>query len=607
MKQPVAHKIKLGLGLTLLMLLVVGFGSGWNWLLIYALVMTLGTLVGLVQLTLSTQSLQPSEEAPRSQPSETMLATLVTAAPCPMLVHTNQGEILAVSQTWVGLSGYNQADIPTIADWLEQTGSQTDRSQGKPSATQNIPDGEYSIRTKAGEWRVWEFSSAPLEQPLDQRPLILTLASDITERNQAEDSLRQQIETLMQANRLKDDFLTIVSHELRTPLNSILGWATLLRSRQFEAEKITQALEIIERNARAQAQLINDLLDIASLLRGKIRLHLCPLNLAALLEASVNTMRPTAEAKQIQIYSDIPPDKALVSGDLERLQQVIWNLLSNAIKFTPVGGWVEIILSVVPSDSFPQKPGEKQSGYVQIQIQDTGQGISPEFLPYIFERFRQADSSITRSSGGLGLGLAIVRQLLELHQGSIAADSAGEGQGSTFTIRLPLLEAVPDPVKPGEPTITTPPISFPLKGYMILVVDDEGDNLEVMETILTQQGATILTARSAAGALEHMIHSQPDLLISDIGMPEADGYELIRQVRSLPRERGGQIPAIALTAYVREEDRLRALAAGFQQHMAKPIDATELSAIAAHLLQSTHKQPGTWKPVASPSCPNSRN
>lgn len=595
--------MKLGLGFTLLILLVVGSGSGWNWLLIYALVMTFVAVTGLVQLNFRTQQRPALEvEVKRSHLPATLLTELVTAAPCPIMVHTTGGEVLAVSQSWVRLSGYGPSDIPTIDHWLKQTSGQR---QSVPDS-RAIPGGEYSIRTKTGERRIWEFSSAPLGELIDHRPLILTLAQDITERKQAEISLRQQIETLTQANRLKEDFLTIVSHELRTPLNSILGWATLLRSRQFEAEKVTQALEIIERNARAQTQLINDLLDIASLLRGKIRLHLSPLNLASLLEASVSTMRPTAEAKQLQIYSHIPSDNVMVLGDLERLQQVIWNLLSNAIKFTPPGGWVEIILSVVASAPASAGSDEQPGGYVQIQIQDTGRGISPEFLPYIFERFRQADSSITRSNGGLGLGLAIVRQLLELHQGSIAADSAGEDQGSTFTIRLPLLETVSTGEEASEPPTGNTSTAFPLAGYTILVVDDEVDNLEVVRTILTQQGSTVLIARSAAAALEQMTQSRPDLLISDIGMPEADGYELIRQVRSLPDKRDSQIPAIALTAYVREEDRQRALAAGFQQHLAKPVDTTELSRMATRLLQ-THRPLEGWETVPSSCHPNSQN
>ncbi|MBD2170925.1 PAS domain S-box protein [Anabaena cylindrica FACHB-318] len=419
---------------------------------------------------------------------------------------------------------------------------------------------------------------------------VLSLVLDVTERIQAEKALRQselmvteeraqalereraaRIE-LERASRMKDEFLAIVSHELRSPLNGILGWSRLLRTRKLSPEKIEQALESIERNAQAQTQLIEDLLDISRIIRGNIRLLVRPTKLIPVIQAALDTVRPIANTKSIQIISRLNFDIGLVSADPERLQQVIWNLLSNAVKFTPEGGRVEICLEQVETN-------------VQIQVIDTGTGISPEFLPYVFDRFRQADATTTRNQGGLGLGLAIVRNLVELHNGKVSVASPGEGQGATFTVQLPLL-ATYSTLTPEEPLIqrqTAWDTKVQIKGLKILAVDDEPDTREFLKTALEQYGAIVTTAASTREALKLLQLVKPDVLLSDIGMPNEDGYALIRQIRALSSEQGGNVPAAALTAYTRQSDRLQALTAGFQIHISKPIEPIQLLKIVATL------------------------
>lgn len=424
-------------------------------------------------------------------------------------------------------------------------------------------------------------------------------------------SLQQQTEQLSQTNRIKDEFLAVLSHELRTPLNPILGWARLLRTKQYDAITTARALEIIERNAKTQTQLIEDLLDVSRILRGKLSLTIAPVDLIATVQAALETVQLAAEAKTIDLQFTISdfelnnagetssltnsaepldpltsspaahsPDqnpnpkvqnpKLQVLGDANRLQQVVWNLLSNAIKFTPQGGRVEVRLQSSPP-------------HAQIIVTDTGQGINPDFLPYVFDYFRQADGSTTRIFGGLGLGLAIVRHLVELHGGTIEAASAGEGQGATFTLQLPLLQSQRPHLEPTSPAAM--PI-IPLQGIRILVVDDDKDALEYIAFLLEQSGALVLATMSATDALETLRQAKPDLLISDIGMPNQDGYMLLHQVRQLPSDQGGQIPAIALTAYARDEDCHQALSAGFQTHLAKPIEPDRLIATVTQLVEA---------------------
>jgi PAS domain S-box-containing protein len=371
------------------------------------------------------------------------------------------------------------------------------------------------------------------------------------------------------ANRSKDEFLAIVSHELRSPLNAILGWAKLLRSRTFDANTTNRALETIERNATAQTQLIEDLLDISRIIHGKIQLKPRSIDLMTVIAAAIDTVNLAAHAKNIQLALPQAPTIGFVTGDPERLQQVVWNLLSNAIKFTPAGGRVEIDLATVtPSDS--------PLSYAQISVSDTGIGIDAEFLPQVFDRFLQADSTSTRAHGGLGLGLAIVRQLVELHGGSIEVDSLGRSKGATFTVKLPL-----EIGKNHQQTaIDRQAVAPNLEGLRILVCDDEADIRDYEVAVLEIFGAKVFAVSNAATALE-VLQSQPlDILLSDIGMPEEDGYTLIQKVRNLPMH----IPAIALTAYAREEDRYNAISAGFQMHLTKPVEPNQLVAAIANLV-----------------------
>ncbi|MEH2372412.1 AAA family ATPase [Nostoc sp.] len=366
------------------------------------------------------------------------------------------------------------------------------------------------------------------------------------------------------ANRIKDEFLAVLSHELRTPLNPILGWAKLMRSRKLDQATSDRALETIERNAKLQTQLIEDLLDVSRILQGKLNLNFDPINLVSVIEAAIETVRLSAQAKSIQIQTILKSGVGEVLGDANRLQQVIWNILSNAIKFTPTGGEVKIKLEQVDSQ-------------VQICVTDTGKGIAPEFLPYVFDYFRQADGATTRKFGGLGLGLAIVRHLVELHGGTVQAESLGEGQGATFTVKLPCLEDESKGIKDEKNNSSLVATQFlPLSGLEILVVDDDADMREFLPFMLEQYGASVTVAASAIEALTALSQSQPNLIISDIGMPEMDGYMLMRQVRSLEPEQGGTIPAIALTAYAGEMDHQQAIAVGFQLHISKPVDPEEL-------------------------------
>jgi PAS domain S-box-containing protein len=391
-----------------------------------------------------------------------------------------------------------------------------------------------------------------------------SLAIDNARLYRAAQRARAQAEA---ANRVKDEFLAVLSHELRTPLNPILGWAKMLRgNRKLDEHRTALALDTIERNANLQAQLIEDLLDISRILQGKLRLTMSSLNLAPIIEAAIGTVQLSAEAKAIQLHWDSAPTVGQVLGDPNRLQQIIWNLLSNAIKFTPQGGQVEIRLAQVGTRA-------------QITVIDRGKGISADFLPYVFDAFRQADGTTTRTFGGLGLGLSIARHLVELHGGTITAHSAGEGQGATFTVTLPLI-AVPSKSKQGTAAAQ---FSLDLSHICALAIDDDSDSLELLTFILEEHGARVVAAASAELALAAMSQFKPDILVSDIGMPGMDGYMLIRQVRSRAAEQGGDIPAIALSAYAGEYDQEQARLAGFQLHLPKPVEPMELVAAIVNL------------------------
>lgn len=396
----------------------------------------------------------------------------------------------------------------------------------------------------------------------------LVLAEELAHRTALAIDNSQLYHQAQEANRIKDEFLAVLSHELRSPLNPILGWTKLLLTRKFDEQGTKRALETIERNAKLQTQLIEDLLDVSRILRGKMVLNITPVDLKATIEAALETVKLAAQAKSIQIQTQLNPNVGLVSGDANRFQQVIWNLLSNAVKFTPAQGHVEIRL-------------EKVGAYAQIQVIDTGKGINSDFLPYVFEYFRQADSTTTRQFGGLGLGLAIVRHLVELHGGLIFAESPGEGLGATFSVRFPLMASV------QSPTLDKPQdlVDTELTGVQILVVDDEADARELVAFILEQYGAQVTVAASAQEALAVLDRSVPKILLSDIGMPETNGYQLMQQVRSRSPQAGGQVSAIALTAYAGEYDQKQALAAGFQLHLPKPVEAERLVKAIARLLK----------------------
>ncbi|HEY9638872.1 MAG TPA: ATP-binding protein, partial [Coleofasciculaceae cyanobacterium] len=384
-------------------------------------------------------------------------------------------------------------------------------------------------------------------------------------------SLQGRTEQLVQANRIKDEFLAVLSHELRTPLNPILGWAKLLRTKTHDPAVVERALETIERNAQLQTDLIGDLLDVSRILQGKLSLQVGRVDLTATLAAAIETVRLAAEAKSIHLITLLDPTVGYIAGDSGRLQQVIWNLLSNAIKFTPQGGQVEIRLEALDTQ-------------VRLQVKDTGKGISPDFLPYVFDTFRQADGATTRKFGGLGLGLSIVRHIVELHGGTVKAESLGEGQGATFTICLPLLRTDPETRLRHGFSAEAPD----LQGLKVLVVDDEADSRELITFILEQAGATVTQASSAKEALHALAQTPADVLVSDIGMPEMDGYALIRQIRSQSPQQGGKMLAIALTAYAGEVDYQQSLAAGFQAHIPKPIEPEQLvKAIANQLIRQS--------------------
>jgi signal transduction histidine kinase len=378
--------------------------------------------------------------------------------------------------------------------------------------------------------------------------------------------LRAEAEEL---SRLKDEFLATMSHELRTPLNAIFGWITLLRTRRLDEATQERALETIERNARAQKRLIEDLLDVSRIVTGKVALELVTVDPRRVVEAALETMHPAAQTKGLKIVPLLDTGAGTVRGDFARLQQVVCNLLSNAIKFTDAGGHVEVCLA-------------RRNGEVEISVVDSGQGIKPEFLPLVFDRFRQEDGSISRRHGGLGLGLAIVRHLVELHAGSVDAQSAGEGKGAKFIVRLPVREANLLPRMSEAPVggMVTPAM---LMGLRLLIVDDDPGARELISGMLEGFGAQVIVADGGQAALKLLFAERPDVLIADLGMPEMDGYALIEQVRALDPDFGGKTPAVAVTAYASPQDRLRALQAGYQNHVAKPVEAEELAIVIASL------------------------
>ena len=403
------------------------------------------------------------------------------------------------------------------------------------------------------------------------------IARNISDRKQAERERTLLLEREQEAranaesaNRIKDQFLATVSHELRTPLNAILGWVRLLSTGTLDGATVKRAIETIEHSARAQARLIDDLLDVSRITSGKLQLNLENVNLTQIIQTSMETIRPLAETKSMTIQTKLEPEAAIVAGDGTRLKQVVWNLLSNAVKFTSQGGTIEVTL--------------RRSGpHAEMKVKDSGIGIKSEFLPFLFDPFRQADAKDTRRHGGLGLGLAIVRHIVEMHGGTVLAESEGEGHGATFTVYLPVKETQLQE-RPARPKIAGEKLPN-LHHVRALVVDDEDSAREIVAAVLKQCGAEVAAVSSADDALVALAEWHPNVLISDIAMPDQNGYELISRIRALEPHQGGDIPAVALTAYAKSEDRLRALSAGFQTHVAKPIEPSELAMIVAGLLQ----------------------
>ena len=430
--------------------------------------------------------------------------------------------------------------------------------------------------------RAYEYTFVPLFDSEGTVEAVAGITHDITDRKQAEiereqllaraQAAREQAET---ANRIKDEFLAVLSHELRSPLNPILGWSKLLRGGKLDDTRTEYALETIERNAQLQVQLIDDLLDISRILSGKLTLNVAPVDLSFITSAALETVRLAAEAKALQIQTILSPTVGRVNGDAGRLQQVIWNLLSNAVKFTPTGGCITLKLDSVGTNA-------------HIQVTDTGKGINPDFLPYVFEYFRQEDGATTRKFGGLGLGLAIVRQIVELHGGTVTVASLGEGQGATFTVQIP----VAPQSSPLPPFKVASEAMIDLSDVHILVIDDDADSRGFVAYVLEQVGAIVTSAASGQDALQSITVSMPDLIISDIGMPEMDGYMLMQHIRTL--KEGSTVPAIALTAYASEMDQKQALAAGFQEHLSKPLEPAKLMMTIAHLLSRFPDRAANW-------------
>ena len=492
------------------------------------------------------------------------------------------GFIIDANDAFLQLAGYTRDQFATLdrINWRELTPVEykdlDDRALLEVQATgvSKIYEKEYLHRN--GKRVPIVLGIALLN---DSKDNCVAFVLDITDRKSAEkecDRLLEREKTARQqaeiANKIKNEFLGVLSHELRTPLNSVLGWSKMLRTRKFDEKTTNHALETIERNAKLQTQLIEDLLDVSHILQGKLNLNICPVSLVMVVEAALKTVQLAAQAKSIQIQTIFAPTLGQVIGDPNRLQQVVWNLLSNAVKFTPTGGRVEIRLM-------------EAANQAQIQVSDTGKGISPDFLSYVFDYFRQADGTTTRTFGGLGLGLAIVRKVVEMHGGKVQAESPGEGSGATFTVELPLLVRSEDVRYEENESLDCEPESSLLSNTQVLVVDDEPDIRDLITFILQDYGVEVTAVSSAQEALQALSESIPDVLISDIGMPKTDGYMLMREVRARSPQQGGHVPAIALTAYAGEMNQQQALAAGFQIHISKPVDPDVLVKAIADLIE----------------------
>ncbi|AFZ32468.1 PAS/PAC sensor hybrid histidine kinase [Gloeocapsa sp. PCC 7428] len=529
----------------------------------------------LEQLSTALRELQVTEETIR------LLLSAVQQSRDSILITTEKldppgPEIVYVNPAFSQMTGYAIEEVLGKTPRLLQ-GANTNRKVLKDlrkHLLEGIPfHGEAINYHKDGTEFFVEWNITPIRNINHSITHFIAIQRDITTRKhmeqerdrllQREQAMRTEAEA---ANRVKDEFLATLSHELRTPLTPILGWSKLLQSNKLPEDKLQEALVSIEQHAKRQAQLVDDLLDISRIIQGKLTLNLTAVSLVTPISEALETVRLAAEAKSIQIKTTLNATVGQVMGDASRLQQVIWNLLSNAIKFTPESGLIAVEL-------------ERVERCAQVTISDNGQGIQPDFLPYVFDRFRQEDSSITRRFGGLGLGLAISRQIIEAHGGTIAVQSPGVGQGATFILKLPLITT---PQKSPANTEQPKP-DLDLSHTKVLVVEDDAGTQEFVTFVLEQYRAKVTRASTAVDALNTLPRFQPDLLVIDIGLPQIDGYTLMRQIRNLSPEKGGQIPAIALTAYASDRDRQQALAAGFQKHLPKPIEPYDLVAVVAEL------------------------
>lgn len=539
-----------------------------------------GVFVELFQKTVEVKQQATQLAAVNSElsKSEERFRTLCACSPLGIYLADVEGRCTYINPRCQAICGLTLEE--SLADIWQREVHEEDRDRVVAHWLAWIKEGkEYSneFRLAGSETVRWiNVQSSPMFSDLGKLIGHVGTVRDVTDRKQAEEErgrlIREQVarQEAERANQMKDEFLAILSHELRTPLNAILGWSRLLRTKTFDQDTIEKALETIERNAKSQSQLIEDILDVSRILRGKLNLNKHPIRLESAIKLAIDSLQPLTEEKSIVIELTCSPNVGEVIGDFDRLQQIVWNLLSNAIKFSPQEGKVQVRLESVGDEA-------------QIQIIDSGIGIAPDFLPYVFDRFRQADSSTTRSYGGLGLGLAIVRHLVEQHGGKVQAEN-NPGEGAKFTVALPVVQrnavaADDDWSELNDRTETLPTLT----NLQLLVVDDDDDTREFLIALLEDEGAMVRSAASVAGALAALESYWPDLLLSDIGMPEADGYELIARVREMEVIRGGKMPAIALTAYAREEERQQALEAGFQMHLSKPVDINKLIAAIANL------------------------
>jgi PAS domain S-box-containing protein len=530
------------------------------------------------------QELREAQEALRS--SEERMRAIFDQAAVGIVIAAMDGKYLEMNRKFCEILGYSERELGemtftdiTHPDDLDRTGTLVeDLRQGR---IDHYALEKRFLQRDGGV--IWGRATVTLLRDASgQAHRFIGVIEDITRRKEAEESERHARAAAERASSMKDEFLATLSHELRTPLSAILGWSQVLRARTPSPEDLRRGLETIERNARMQTQLIEDLLDMSRITSGKVRLDVQPVMPSVIIEAALETVRPSADAKGIRLEKMLDPAAGPVSGDPGRLQQVVWNLLSNAIKFTPKDGKVQVLL-------------ERVNSHIEISVADTGAGIEPGFIDHAFERFRQADASTTRQYGGLGLGLAIVKNLVELHGGTVRGTSAGPDQGATFTVHLPIAvvhraKHAQDPARqhPGTVQGIAPDLtSTDLTGVKVLVVDDQVDARELVARVLTDCKAEVFSAGTAEEALRLIELERPDVLVSDIGMPDMDGFELLRRIRALGPERGGRTPAIALTAFARSEDRTRALHRGFQVHCSKPVEPAELIATVASVAGRT--------------------